>query len=109
MSASQADRPAPDGEERRQSKRYTAENQPRITATSGGKLYTCRILDVSMDGVRLRFEGRMPDGQVIALEHPTAGTLCGVCVWRHADSMGVELQLPKRELERLLKCICLVL
>jgi hypothetical protein len=30
-------------------------------------------------------------------------------VWRDADSMGVELQLPKRELERLLKCICLVL
>ncbi len=109
MTAGHPDRPVPGDDERRKSKRYLAEDQPPITATSGGKLYTCRILDVSMDGVRLRFDGQMPRGNVIALEHPTAGTLCGVCVWSDAGSMGVELQLPRRELERLLKCICLVL
>ena len=109
MTAEQADDSAPEDNERRKSKRYLVENQPPITATSGGRLYTCRILDVSMDGVRLRFDGRMPQGKVIAIDHPTAGTLCGVCVWRNTDTMGVELQLPRRELERLLKCICLVL
>ena len=57
----------------------------------------------------LAFETATPKGIVVAVEHPTAGTLCGVCVWRDADSMGVELQLPRRELERLLTCICLVL
>ncbi len=109
MTAGQPDGSFPEDDERRKSKRYLVEDQPQITATSGGRLYTCRILDVSMDGVRLRFEGKIPQGKVIAIEHPTAGTLCGVCVWRDTDTMGVELQLPKRELERLLKCICLVL
>ncbi len=109
MSAGQSDRLVADGDDRRKSKRYLLDEQPPITATAGGRLYTCRILDVSMDGVRLQFDRQMPKGNVVALEHPSAGTLCGVCVWRDSDIMGVELQLPSRELERLLKCICLVL
>jgi hypothetical protein len=109
MTAEQADDSAPEDNERRKTTRYLVEDQPPITATSGGRLYTCHIMDVSMDGVRLRFTGKIPPGKVIAIDHPTAGTLCGVCAWRDTDTMGVELQLPKRELERLLKCICLVL
>lgn len=109
MGAGQPDRQVAGDDDWRKSKRYLLDEQQQITATSGGRLYTCRILDVSMDGVRLCFERDMPKGNVVALEHPSAGTLCGVCVWRDADTMGVELQLPKRELERLLKCICLVL
>ena len=109
MSASQPNHVATGGEDRRKTKRYQLDEQQPITATSGGRLYTCRILDVSMDGVRLHFERDIPEGNVVALEHPAAGTLCGVCVWRDSDSMGVELQFPKRELERLLKCICMVL
>ncbi len=109
MSAGQPDRLVAGGEDRRKSNRYLLDTQQPITATSGGRLYACRIIDVSMDAVRLRFERDIPQGNVVALEHPSAGTLCGVCVWRDADTMGVELQLPKRELERLLKCICLVL
>ncbi len=109
MTAGQPDRLVTEEDDRRKSKRYLLDEQPPITATSGGRLYTCRILDVSMDGVRLQFDRQIPKGNVIALEHPAAGTLCGVCAWRDADTMGVELQLPRRELERLLKCICLVL
>lgn len=109
MSASQPNRVATEGEDRRKTKRYPLDEQQPITATSGGRHYTCRILDVSIDGVRLHFDRDIPAGNVVALEHPAAGTLCGVCVWRDSNSMGVELQFPKRELERLLKCICLVL
>ncbi len=109
MNSEQPDPEVVEDDDRRKSKRYLLDNAQPITATSGGRLYSCRILDVSMDGVRLRFDRDIPKGNVVALEHPSAGTLCGVCVWRDADSMGVELQLPKRELERLLKCICLVL
>ncbi len=109
MNSGQPDREVVEDDDRRKNKRYLLDESPPITATSGGRLYSCRILDVSMDGVRLRFEHDIPKGNVVALEHPSAGTLCGVCVWRDADSMGVELQLPRRELERLLKCICLVL
>ncbi len=110
MTAGQPGRRAAEAaDERRKSIRHVVEDEPLITATSGGRLYTCRILDVSMGGIRLRFEGRMPDGNVVALDHPAAGTLCGICVWRDTDTMGIELQLPDRELERLFKYMCLVL
>ncbi len=100
MNSRQPDRKIVEDDDRRKNKRYLLDEAPPITATSGGRLYSCRILDVSMDGVRLRFEHDIPKGNVVALEHPAAGTLCGVCVWRDSDSMGVELQLPRRELER---------
>lgn len=100
---------AKEDEDRRKSvRRAVADRQP-ITAMAGGKVYTCFIEDISPHGVRLSFDGDMPDGNVIALDHPVAGTLCGVCTWRDEANMGIELQFPNGELERILRCICLVL
>ncbi len=101
--------PSSSDAERRRTKRYALDEQRSLTAISGGKVYTCYIEDVSMSGVRLRFEGRAPKGKVIALEHPTAGTICGECVWHDDSALGVELRLPDSDLERVLKCICMVL
>lgn len=100
---------AEDPEDRRRSARRTVTARHPITAMAGGKVYTCFIEDISPHGLRLSFEGDMPEGNVIALDHPVAGTLCGVCSWRDDASMGVELQFPNGELERILRCICLVL
>lgn len=100
---------APSETERRRAKRYVIENRPIVTAMSGGKVYTCRIEEISTTGIRLRFEESVPEGKVIALEHPEAGTLCGECIWRDESNLGVEIRLPTSELERVLKCICLVL
>ena len=47
--------------------------------------------------------------KVIALDHPVAGTLCGRCAWREGNVIGVELQIPASDLERVLRCICLIL
>jgi len=96
-------------EDRRKSERREVVERHPITAMAGGKVYTCFIEDISPDGLRLSFEGDMPDGNVIALDHPVAGTICGVCAWRDEANMGVELQFPNGELERILRCICLVL
>jgi hypothetical protein len=96
-------------ERRRSERRVVADRRP-ITAMAGGKVYTCFIEDISPHGLRLSFEGgAMPSGNVIALDHPVAGTLCGVCTWRDEASMGIELQFPDGELERILRCVCLVL
>ena len=103
--AGQAQKP----EERRRSERRAVANRQPITAMAGGKVYTCFIEDISPHGVRLSFEGAIPEGNVIALDHPIAGTLCGVCTWRDEANMGIELQFPDGELERILRCICLVL
>lgn len=100
---------APAGPERRKSRRYAAPDRSPITATAGGKVYNCYVEDISLDGIKLRFQDDMPQSRVIALDHPVAGTLCGSCVWRQPGELGVELQLPKAGLERVLRCICLVL
>lgn len=97
--------------DRRKSQRLAVRNPPPLTAMSGGKVYTCYVEDISVDGVRLRFDGHTPKGAVIALDHDMAGTLCGSCTWRDDDdkTIGVELQLPQGDLERVLRFICLVL
>lgn len=96
-------------EDKRRSGRRTVPDHHPITAMAGGKVYTCFIEDISPHGLRLSFEGDMPEGNVIALDHPIAGTLCGVCAWRDEATMGIDLQFPDGELERILRCICLVL
>jgi len=108
MSIIPADQGQDPEDRRKSSRRMVADRQP-ITAMAGGKVYTCYIEDISPHGLRLSFAGDMPQGNVIALDHPIAGTLCGVCTWRDDVSMGIELQFPNGELERILRCICLVL
>ena len=96
-------------DERRQHGRMPFGKQLPMTATAGGKIFTCYIDDISLGGLKLRFEGPVPEGKVIALDHPVAGTLCGRCAWRDGQFIGMELQVPASDLERVLRCICLVL
>ncbi len=96
-------------DERRQHNRVAVSKQSPLTATAGGKIFTCYIEDISLGGLKLRFEGEVPEGKVIALDHPVAGTLCGRCAWRDGNYVGMELQVPSSDLERVLRCICLVL
>lgn len=98
-----------DDEGRRRHKRIAINKQLPLTATAGGKIFTCYIEDISLGGLKLRFEGAVPEGKVIALDHPVAGTLCGRCAWREGQLIGMELQVPSSDLERVLRCICLVL
>lgn len=96
-------------DERRRHGRIAVSKKLPMTATAGGKIYTCYIEDISLGGLKLRFEGPVPEGKVIALDHPVAGTLCGRCAWRDGQLVGMELQVPSSDLERVLRCICLVL
>ena len=96
-------------DQRRRHSRMPVGKQLPMTATAGGKIYTCYIDDISLGGLKLRFEGPVPEGKVIALDHPVAGTLCGRCAWRDGQTIGMELQVPSSDLERVLRCICLVL
>lgn len=98
-----------DQREQRQHARFQLNHKSPLTATAGGKIYTCFIEDMSIGGMRLRFEGEPPASKVIALDHPVAGTLCGRCAWRDGNTVGFELQVPAGDLERVLRCICLVL
>lgn len=102
-------RAKPKEDERRRHTRIAVKKQLPMTATSGGKIYTCYVEDISLGGLKLRFEDEVPQGKVIALDHPVAGTLCGRCAWRDGNFVGVELQVPGGDLERVLRCICLVL
>lgn len=95
--------------ERRKNERLAVDQSVALTASASGQIYTCYIEDITPEGLRLRFEGAMPPGNVIAIEHPMAGTICGRCAWREGNILGMELQSPATDLERILKCIALVL
>lgn len=105
--------PAPDPDsdaaERRRGDRLPVETRPHMTATSGGQSYDCEVMDVSVHGMRLWFPASIPKGNVLALDHPVAGTICGRCVWRKDDEIGVELLVPSTDLERILRCVYLVI
>lgn len=98
-----------DATERRRGDRLPVEKQPHLTATSGGRSYDCHVMDVSVHGVRLWFPGAIPEGNVLALDHPVAGTICGRCAWRKGEEIGVELLVPSTDLERILRCVYLVM
>lgn len=96
-------------EESRRHNRIEVSKQVSLTAISGGQTYTCYVEDISLGGLKLRFEDKVPQGKVIAIDHPVAGTLCGRIAWREGKFVGMELQVPSSDLERVLRCICLVL
>ncbi len=96
-------------EESRRHNRIDVAKQAPLTAMSGGQTYTCFVEDISLGGLKLRFEDKVPQGKVIAIDHPVAGTLCGRIAWREGKSAGMELQVPSSDLERVLRCICLIL
>ena len=56
--------------ERRRRQRFPVDGPKPLTATSRGRIYTCELQDISLDGIRLSFQDEMPEGNVIALDHP---------------------------------------
>lgn len=101
---------APEDEsERRRWRRHAIDYPAELTVTANSDARTCAIEDFSLGGVRLRYEGDpLPSGEV-TLSHPTAGSFYGRLAWQSAKSIGVQFQLPEREIGHVLQCISVVL
>lgn len=107
--AMQKDKDDADAAERRKGVRLDTENGGAATLEADGRSFRCEIQDVSLRGARIRVLDPLPDSEDVILNHPSAGRLPGRCVWREEGFVGVELDLPERDLERALQCIALAL
>ncbi len=95
--------------DRRQWLRFALDHATSLTALAGGRSYACNIADISLGGLRLRFEDQPPATADILLSHRTAGELPATQVWRSDDELGIAFLHPEQELEHLLQCISLIL
>lgn len=105
----QQDKDGAGAADRRKGVRLETENGRAATLEADGRSYRCEIEDVSLRGARIKVLDPLPDTEEVFLDHPSVGRLPGRCVWREDDFVGVELDLPERELERALQCIALAL
>lgn len=96
-------------QERRRRERMETPASHAFRAEAGGQDYRCRIVNVSVGGLKLRFEGPAPTGPVINLFPPLSDPVAGICVWTEGEELGLELLLPEREPERTLRTLSLVL
>lgn len=94
--------------ERRRSPRFELDGNTPLVLNSDGRSYSCAIEDISVDGLRLHFEGSTPKKGAVSLEHPAIGVLQADCVWSTSDDVGVMLDEPERDLQRVLQCVSLI-
>ena len=95
--------------DRRQWLRFALDHATSLTALADGRSYACNIADISLGGLRLRFQEQPPATADILLSHRTAGDLPATQVWRTRDELGIAFLHPEGELEHLLQCISLIL
>lgn len=94
--------------ERRNHERHPFDEITSLTVVTEGGAYPCVVENLSFGGIKLCFEGPVPEVDELNLEHPRAGTFVGRCVWQRGSHMGVQFDLPDRDIERALQCVALM-
>ncbi|MBF0482770.1 MAG: PilZ domain-containing protein [Desulfovibrionaceae bacterium] len=56
----------------------------------GGRWISCRVVNVSAGGARLKIEGDYRPGQDLVLELPVCGRYSGVAVWARGGELGLK-------------------
>ena len=90
---------------RREWPRYTAEKAFALAANVDGKVVPCTILDVSLGGAKLQFEGSAPAGTAIALSHAEGESVICAEVWRRDNQVGIEFDFSEDSLGLISVCI----
>jgi c-di-GMP-binding flagellar brake protein YcgR len=91
--------------ERRRSLRFELPRQEDITLTVGGRQYRGKLEDVSIGGAKLRLTGAMPPPDDVRMEHETAGTIDGTCMWHDGQCIGVSFTLTDPALRLISLCL----
>jgi hypothetical protein len=91
--------------ERRRSLRFVLPRQEDITLFVGGQSYQGKLEDVSIGGAKLRMAGAVPLPSDVRLEHGTAGTIQGICMWHDGETVGIAFDLTDPALELISLCL----
>ena len=98
-----------DTDERRKSQRVPLSDDIAILLVVEGRPVHALLSDVSKDGLCLVPEESIPKGANVVIDLPADGKLEGRCVWAHKAAVGIEFGLAESKLERVLKCLHLLL
>ena len=93
---------------RRRAKRCPLDRRTTGQVRDGDRLHACVIEDISVGGARLCFEGAVPDGDGLVLEHAVAGSFPGRMVWTGQGVGGFQFDRAEQPLERELQCVALM-
>ena len=91
--------------ERRRSLRFVLPRQEDITLVVDGRPYPGKLEDVSVGGAKLRMAEDIPASDDVRLEHAAAGTIKGISMWHHGETIGISFELNDPAL--LLISLCL--
>lgn len=91
--------------ERRRSLRFVLPRQEDIVLFVGGTEYRGKLEDVSIGGAKLRLTGELPAADAFRLEHETAGTIEGTCMWQNGPCVGVSFPLSDPALRLISLCL----
>ena len=96
-------------ENRRRSERFALNRTTTISVSTPDGDYRCSLHDISYGGLRVSFDGRIPGGDQMVMEHGFIGALQGKLAWQEGQAMGIELQVAESELQHALQCVGLLL
>lgn len=91
--------------ERRRSLRFVLPRQEDITLTAGGRQLHCKLEDVSIGGAKLLLEDSLPLPAEVSMEHATAGTIDGICMWHDGTAVGISFDLSDPALRLISLCL----
>lgn len=91
--------------ERRRSLRFVLPCEEDVTVTVGGQKYHGKLEDVSIGGAKLCLTGAVPPPSDLRLEHETAGTIDGTCMWHDGRRIGVAFPLSDSALRLISLCL----
>ena len=100
-----------DTDDRRVWQRFLLEDPAHITLTVEGRdaYDKVALVDVSLGGFRLQFNGDLPRDSDVAICHPTAGTMRGRLAWQRGGDIGIRMLDDDDRRTYLLRLISLIL
>lgn len=98
-------------EDRRVWQRFMLEEPAHITLNVEGQdsYDGIALVDISLGGFRLHFDGELPSGSDVAISHPTAGTMRGRLAWQAGGDIGIRMLDDENRRTYLLRLISMIL
>ena len=94
-----------DGIDRRARHRYPVTTPVRLTMIASGQEFSALIEDISLSGVRVRFDGARTAASIIELTHPMAGRFRSHCRWTSGNISGLSFDQAEAGVQLCVHCL----
>ncbi len=94
-----------DGIERRAQRRYPVSTDVSLTLIDGDREHCCLVEDVSMGGVRVRFEGPITLAEQFEVSHPELGRFSSDGRWVSGDVLGLAFDSQEAAIRLCVHCL----